>query len=99
MAWTFRLPALHLYHFIIDVDVKMGDHPAPHFTHGHPVPHRHGPCPHEAFPSGRKNAPLDWPARGIRPVQHPDRLAMLGSGFQHIAQGGDERVYPATEIL
>ena len=77
----------------------MADQPLSHFSHCEPVPHRHRSGSDETFPSVFEQRAFDRPADRIGPVQYPDRLAMLGCGFQHISQGGDERVYPAAKIL
>ena len=77
----------------------MADHPLAHFAHGQSVPHRHRAGAHETFPSFFEKRALDRPSRRIGPVQHPNRLAMFGCGFEHIKQGRDERVYPASKIL
>ena len=61
--------------------------------------HRQGAGADEAFPAGTQAQPFDRPASGVGPVQHPDRLAVLGGGFQDVPERGDEGVDAAAKVL
>ena len=61
--------------------------------------HRQRPGADKAFPAGAQRQAFDRPADRIGPVQHPDRFAVLRRRFEHVAQRGDERINPATQIL
>ena len=63
------------------------------------MPHRQRPGADETFPAGAQGQTFDGPANGVGPVQHPHRLAMFRGRLEHVAQGRDERVDAATEIL
>ena len=61
--------------------------------------HRHGTGADKTFPARAQAQALNRPSGRIRSIQNPHRLAVTGGGFQYIAQGGDEGVDAATEIL
>ncbi len=94
-----REPVLHLDHTIVDVQLESLDEPVAELAQGQAVAHGQGPRADEAFPAGAKGQALDGAAGGIGPVQHPDALAVLGGGLQHIEQGRDEGVDAAAKVL
>ena len=53
----------------------------------------------EALPAGAQRQAFDRPAGRVGPVEHPDRLAVLGGGLEHVPQRGDEGVDAAAEVL
>ncbi len=61
--------------------------------------HRHRSGADEALTPGLQPQALDGTADGIGAIQHPHRLAMFGRCFEDVAQGGDERIDTATQIL
>jgi hypothetical protein len=93
------LPALHLDHAIIDVELEVIDEPAAELAERQAVAHRHRPGADEALPARAQRQPFDRAARGIGPVEHPDALAVLGRGFEHVEQRRDEGVDAAAEVL
>jgi hypothetical protein len=77
----------------------MTDEPDAELAEREPVTHRQRTGAHEALPAAAQPEALDGTAGGIGPVENPDGLAVPGGGFEHVQQGGDERVDAATEIL
>ena len=69
------------------------------FAHRQAVAHRHRAGADEALPAGAQGQAFDRAAGGVGAVEHPDRLAVLRGGFEHVAQRGDEGVDAAAEIL
>ena len=63
------------------------------------MPHRQWPSADKAFPALAQSQSLGWTADRIGPVQYPHRLAVLGSGFEHIPERSDERVDAAAQVL
>ena len=96
---SLGLPAVHGDYLAFDIEPEFGDEPACQLTHRQPVSHRQGAGTDEAFPAGAQRQTLDRTPRRIRAIQHPHPLAVLRRGFEHVAQGGDERVDTAAEIL
>ena len=92
-------PALHLDDPIIDVEVEMADEPVAHLAQRQPVAHGHRPGADEALPARQQRSALDRAAGGVGTVEHPDGLAVLGRGLEHVEQGRDEGVDPAAEVL
>ena len=93
------LPALHLDHAIVDVEVEVVDEPLAELAERQAVAHRDRAGADEALPARTKRQPLDRSAGGIGPVEHPHALAMLGGGFEHVKQGRDVGVDAAAEVL
>ena len=93
------LPALHLDHPVIDVELEVVDEPAAELAQRQAVAHRHRPGADEALPARAQRQPFDRPPGGIGPVEHPHALAVLGRGFEHVEQRRDEGVDPAAEVL
>ena len=93
------LPALHLDHAIVDIELERADKPQAELAKRQTMPHRQRPGADETFPAGAQGQAFDGPANGVRPVQYPHRLAMFRGRLEHVTQGRDERVDAATEIL
>ena len=93
------LPALHLDHAIIDVELEVVDEPVAELAERQAVAHRHRARADEAFPAGPQRQALDRAPGRIGPVEHPHALAMLGRGLEHVEQRGDEGVDAAAEVL
>ena len=93
------LPALHLDHAIVDVELEVVDEPAAELAQRQAVAHRHRPGADEAFPARAQRQPLDRAAGRVGPVEHPHALAVLGRGLEHVEQGRDEGVDAAAEVL
>src|SRR5262245_65555976 len=53
----------------------------------------------KAFPGGAQRQTFDRPTRRIGPVENADSLAMLRRRFEDVAQGRDEGVDAAAQIL
>ena len=96
---SLGLPALHLDHAIVDVEVEVVDEPVAELAERQAMAHRHRSGADEALPAWPQGQPLDRPSRGIGPVENPDALAMLGGGFEHVEQRRDEGVDAAAEVL
>ncbi len=94
-----RFPALHFDHAIIDVEVEVLDEPVAELAERQAMAHRHGTRADEAFPPRTERQAFDRTSRGVRPVEHPDALAVLGRGLEHVQKRGDEGVDPAPEVL
>ena len=69
------------------------------FAHGQAVAHRHRAGADEALPAVAQGQAFNRPAGRVGAVEHPDRLAVLGRRFEHVAQRGDEGVDAAAEVL
>ncbi|ENO77337.1 sulfate transporter [Thauera sp. 63] len=96
---SLGLPAFHVDHPAVDVELQCGDEPARQFAHRQAVAHRQGAGADEAFPAFAQQCAFHRPAGGVGAVQHPDRLAVPGRFFQHVAQRGDEGVDAAAQVL
>ena len=77
----------------------MRDEPVRELAERESVPHRQRTGADEALPPGSQAQTFDRPAGRIRPIEHPHGLAVRRSGFEHIAQRGDEGVDAAAEVL
>jgi hypothetical protein len=93
------LPALHLDDPVIDVQPALLDEPMAKFAEREAVAHRQRTRADEALPARAQGQALHRPAGGVRPVEHPDRLAVLGGRFEHVQKRGDEGVDAAAQIL
>ncbi len=61
--------------------------------------HGQRPCSYKAFPTLAEFEPLDGSPSRIGPVEHPDRLAVLRSRFENIAQSCDEGIDTTAYVL
>ena len=94
-----RLPAGHGDHLALHVELEGGDEPAGQLAHGHAMAHGQRPGADKALPARLQQGALHGPARGVGAVEYPHGLLVPGGGFEHVAQGGDEGVDAATQIL
>ena len=58
-----------------------------------------GPAPTKLSQPLLEQQALDRPADRVRPVEHPDRLAVPRGRLEHVAQRRDERVDARAEVL
>ncbi len=63
------------------------------------MPHREVGRSDEAFPSGSKRQPLDGASRRVRPIEHPDALAVLRRSLEHVEERRHVSVDAAAEVL
>jgi hypothetical protein len=99
-AWRLvRLPAFHLDHVIIDVELEMFDEPIAELSEGQAVTHRNCSGANEAFPARTESETFDRSPRWIGPVENPYTLAMLGRRFEHVQKRRDVGIDAAAEIL
>ena len=61
--------------------------------------HWQRPGADEALPARAKRQAFDRPTGRVGTVEHPDALAVLGGGLEHIEQRRDEGVDSAAEVL
>src|SRR5262245_27902869 len=94
-----RLPTIHLHHLALHVEPQLANEPARELPQGKTVTHGQRSRAYKAFPTSSEPQPLYGAPDRIGPVEHPYRLAVLGSGFENITQGGDESVDAAADIL
>jgi hypothetical protein len=69
------------------------------FAHRQAVAHRQRPGADEAFPARAQQQSFERAASRVWAVEYPHLLAVLGRGFEQVAQGGDEGVDAAAEVL
>ncbi len=77
----------------------MVDEPAAELAQRQAVAHRDRPRSDETFPPFTKRQSFDRAAGGVRAVEYPHRLAVLGGGLEHVEERGDEGVDSAAEVL
>ena len=84
---------------VIDIELELADEPVAHLAQGEAVPHGHRPGADETFPTGAQAESLDRAPGRVWAIQHPHAFAGARRRLQHIAQGGDEGVDAAAEVL
>ena len=100
IAWAFvGLPTFHGDHAVVDVELEVLDEPVAQLAQCQSVAHGHGAGAYEAFPALAEGQALYRAAHGVWTVEHPDRLAVAGGLFQHVAQRRDEGVDAAAQVL
>jgi hypothetical protein len=92
-------PASHGDHPVVELQFQLADEPPAHLAEGQAVAHGHRPGADEALPTGPQAQTLDRPAGRVRPVEHPDGLAVARGGFQDVAQRRNEGVDAAAKVL
>ena len=95
----FGLPVAHGNDLPVEVELQRAHEPAGELAQGEAVAHRQRAGADETLPARAQGQPFDRPARGVRTVEDIDALAVRGGGFEHVAQGGDEGVDAAAEVL
>ena len=93
------VPLRHGDHLQLDRERVFANEPAGHFTERQAVAHRHHTRTDETLLSLAQRQTFDGSARRVRPIEHPHRLAKPCSSLEHIQQGRDEGIDPATEVL
>jgi hypothetical protein len=63
------------------------------------VAHRHRPGTDKTFPAIAQTQSFYRASNWIGAVENPDRLLLFGCRLEHVTQGRNERVDPATEVL
>ena len=92
-------PALHLDDAVVDVELEVRRRTSGRARRASgrgasASARRRRSSPSPAAASGLRPA-----GRGVGPVEHPDRLAVLRRRLEHVAQRGDEGVDAAAEVL
>jgi hypothetical protein len=83
----------------VEVSVEAPRVPAGELAEGEAVPQDQPRRPHEALVARPQKAPLDGPAGGVRPVEHPERLAGAGAVLHRPERGGHEGVDAGSDVL
>src|SRR5690606_21612606 len=95
----FGEPVVHLDDAKSHIEAGGPDEPMAHLAHRQAVSHRHRPGANEALLPGKQQSPLDWSARGVGPVEHPDLLAVPRGFLEQVEQRRTEGVDSAAEVL
>ena len=94
-----RRPVLHRDDLALDIEAERAHEPAGELSQREAVTHRQRSSADEALPPLPQAEPFDRSTDGVRPIEDPHALLPSRRFLEDVAQGGDEGVDAATDVL